>query len=161
MLAEMKNKHVGSYRWLRFVELLIVASLFVACASPRATEAPQPDIARPFQRFENKLDNLRRRLRIPGMSVAVLHEQKVVFKKGFGYANIEKQIPATATTAYHIASLTKPFSATLVMSLVENGQLRLDDEMSDILNDALFYRSGYRAHGYAELCKMIRKLAWR
>jgi CubicO group peptidase (beta-lactamase class C family) len=61
------------------------------------------------------------------MSVAVLLEQEVVFKKGFGYADVEKQIPATPATSYHIASLTKPFSAAIVMTLVENGKLKLDD----------------------------------
>jgi CubicO group peptidase (beta-lactamase class C family) len=90
-----------------------------------------------------------------------LLEQEVVFKKGFGYADVEKQIPATPATSYHIASLTKPFSAAIVMTLVENGKLKLDDEMSDILKDADFYRSGYHAHGYAELCEGIQKLAWR
>ena len=157
----MKNKPVCLQRWLRFIQLLTAVSLIVACAPPKATVAPQPDTALPFQRFENKLDNLRASLRIPGMSVAVLREQEVVFKKGFGYADIEKQIPATTTTSYHIASLTKPFSATIIMGLVENGQLQLDDEMSDILKDADFYRSGYHAHGYTELCEWIRKLAWR
>jgi putative ATP-binding cassette transporter len=117
----MKNKPVFLQSCLRFIQLLTVASLIVACAPPRATVAPQPDIALPFQRFENKLDNLRRSLHIPGMSVAVLLEKEVVFKKGFGYADIEKQIPATPTTSYHIASLTKPFSAAIVMGLVENG----------------------------------------
>ena len=157
----MKNKPVVPQRCLRFIQLLTVASLTAACAPPIATEAPQPETTFPFQRFENELDNLRRNLRIPGISVAVLLEQEVVFKKGFGYAIIEKQIPATATTSYHIASLTKPFSAAIIMTLVENGELKLDDELSDILKDADFYRSGYHAHGYAELCEGIRKLAWR
>jgi CubicO group peptidase (beta-lactamase class C family) len=149
----MKNKPVFLQRCLRFIQLLTAASLIFACAPPRATVAPQPDIALPFQRFENKLDKLRRSIHIPGMSVALLLEQEVVFEKGFGYADIEKQIPATATTSYHIASLTKPFSAAIVMTLVENGKLKLDDEMSDILKEADFYRSGYHAHGYAELCE--------
>jgi CubicO group peptidase (beta-lactamase class C family) len=111
----MKNKSVFLKRWSRFIQLLTVASLIAACALPRATVSPQPDIALPFQRFENKLNNLRRSLHIPGMSVAVLLEKEVVFEKGFGYADIERQIPATATTSYHIASLTKPFSAAIVM----------------------------------------------
>jgi CubicO group peptidase (beta-lactamase class C family) len=135
--------------------------LVVACAPPRVAVAPQFDVTLSFQRFETELDKLRKSLHIPGMSVAVLREQEIVFKKGFGYADIEKQIPARANTPYHIASLTKPFSAAIVMSLVENGQLKLDDEMADILNDADFYRSGRHAHGYTELCEGIRKLAKR
>lgn len=146
---------------LRFFELLVIVCLFVACAPPRATLTPQPGEADPIQRFETKLDNLRKMLRIPGMSVAVLREHMIVLKKGFGYADIENQIPAAANTSYHIASLTKPFSAAILISLVENGQLRLDDEIAVILEDTDFFYSGYRAQGYADLCRKIKKLAWR
>lgn len=160
-MARMNRKLCRSQRWLQFFKLLIAGILVVGCAHPKAIVTPQTDMTGSFQRFEAGLDNLRTGLRIPGMSVAVLREQEIVFKKGFGYADLEKQIPATPTTPYHIASLTKPFSAAIIMSLVEKGRLKLDDEMSDILNDADFYRSGYHERGFTDLCKGIRKLAWR
>jgi CubicO group peptidase (beta-lactamase class C family) len=73
--------------------------------------------------FESQVDDLRARLRIPGLSVAVVEDQKVVWAKGFGYADYENRIPATPDTVYHIASETKPFAATLVMQLVEQGKM--------------------------------------
>jgi hypothetical protein len=155
------NRKLGClHRWLPFLELLVMVTLIVACAHPPVTVTPQPDAALPFQAFATALDNHRERLRIPGMSVAVLRDQEIVFKKGFGHADIDKQIPATATTAYHLASLTKPFSAAVIMRLVEKGRLTLDDEMSALLKDAEIHRSGYRAHGYAQLCEVIRGLIW-
>jgi CubicO group peptidase (beta-lactamase class C family) len=54
-----------------------------------------------MQIFEQEIQNLRKTLRIPGMSVAILKEQEIVFKKGFGYADIENQIPATENTPYN------------------------------------------------------------
>jgi CubicO group peptidase (beta-lactamase class C family) len=133
----------------------------VACAPPKATVPTQPEALDSMQVFEKKLESLRVTIRIPGMSVTVLKEQEIVFKKGFGYADIENQIPATENTPYNIASLTKPFGATILMSLVEEGKLSLDDAMADILKEKYFQYGNHTAHGYADLCKKLRKLAWR
>lgn len=133
----------------------------VACAPPKATVPTKPEILNPILLFEQKIESKRKALRIPGMSVAILKEQQIIFKKGFGYADIENQIPATENTPYNIASLTKPFGATILMGLVEEGRLNLDDAMSDLLKDAYFQYRKYSAHGYADLCKKLRKLAWR
>jgi len=64
------------------------------------------------------------------MSAAIVKDQKLLWAKGFGYADLEKRIPATPRTLYYIASLTKPFAATALMQLVEQGKLDLDDPMS-------------------------------
>jgi CubicO group peptidase (beta-lactamase class C family) len=70
---------------------------------------------------------------IPGLSLAVLRDGKVVKLKGYGVANRESKAPATEDTVYCLASLTKPFTATAVMLLVEEGKLKLDDEVINIL----------------------------
>jgi CubicO group peptidase (beta-lactamase class C family) len=85
--------------------------------------------------FESQVEDLRARLRIPGLSVAVVEDQKVLWAKGFGYADYENRIPATPDTVYHIASETKPFAATLVMQLVEQGKLDLDEPISHYSSD--------------------------
>jgi CubicO group peptidase (beta-lactamase class C family) len=59
----------------------------------------------------------------------------VLWAKGFGYADYENRIPATPDTVYHIASETKPFAATLVMQLVEQGKVDLDDPVSHYSSD--------------------------
>ncbi|WP_170860508.1 serine hydrolase [Duganella sp. CF458] len=60
-------------------------------------------------------------------SVLVADHGKVVYHRAFGLANREWQIPHTTDTAFRVASLTKQFTATLVMQLAEQGKLRLDD----------------------------------
>src|SRR5919107_1868174 len=62
--------------------------------------------ARRLQMFEKQVDDLRQRLRIPGMSVGIVKDQKLVWAKGFGYADVEKKIPATPRTLFHLASVT-------------------------------------------------------
>ena len=143
------------------VMFFIISCLLVACALPKATVQNQPETLDPMQVFEHKLELMRKAYNIPGMSVAVLREQNIVFNKGFGYADVENQIPATEYTPYNIASLTKPFGATILMVLVEEGQLNLDDAMADLLKETYFKYGKYSAQGYADLCKQVRKLAWR
>ncbi len=115
-----------------------------------------------IQTFEQELERLREELNIPGMSVAVVHDQEVVLARGFGYADIENEIAATESTAYEIASLTKPFAAAVIMQLVEAGQLDLDAEMADILQDVAFTFPPPAAgtiDGYANLCQTILELS--
>ena len=99
------------------------------------TTEPQPTLAfeNVIQAFEQQMELARKELRIPGLSVAVLQRQEVVFARGFGYADFENQILATENTPYYIASCTKPFAAAVLMRLVEAGQLDLDREVADIL----------------------------
>ena len=148
-----------SYR-IFFVNFFIISCLLFACAGPKETVQKQPEFLDPMQQFEQRLESMRKAYNIPGMSVAILKEQEFVFNKGFGYTDIENQIPATENTPYNIASLTKPFGATILMSLVEEGQLSLDDAMADLLKETYFKYGDHSAQGYADLCKKIRKYAW-
>jgi len=148
-------------RWILQIGFLVMVGLIAACTGPDVTVPSRPVILEPMQIFEQEIQNLRKRLRIPGMSVAILKEQEIILKKGFGYADIENQIPATENTPYHLASLTKPFAATILMCLVEEGKLNLDQALSGILKDSEFHYQGYSANGYMDLCNKIRKLAWR
>jgi len=81
-------------------------------------------------RLEQTLDGIRQQLKIPAMSCAIVKDQKVVWAKGFGYADVENKIPATEHTSYHLASLTKTFASTILMQLVQEGKVKLDDPVS-------------------------------
>lgn len=70
---------------------------------------------------------------IAGASVIVVRNGKVVFKKGYGFANIEQSIPATPETKFQIASATKPFTATAIMLLIEDGKIALDEKAAKYL----------------------------
>ena len=63
----------------------------------------------------------------PGLSVAIVHDQKRVWARGFGHADLDNQIAATADTRYRIASVTKLFTATAILILRDAGMLQLDD----------------------------------
>lgn len=67
---------------------------------------------------------------IPGLSLAVIKEGKVVKMRGYGLASVELGSPATENSVYQIASMTKSFTATAIMMLVEDGKLGLDDKIT-------------------------------
>lgn len=111
--------------------LLTVSAQAQMPAQPRRVTRTNPtsDIQR-LRRFEKQLEQLRSLLKIPGMSAVIVKDQKLLWAKGFGYADVEKRVPATANTLYYIASLTKTFAATVLMQLVEQGKIDLDEPMS-------------------------------
>jgi CubicO group peptidase (beta-lactamase class C family) len=94
----------------------------------------QAQTAQPFDErlavFESVLEDMRRELRIPGMSAALIKDRELVWARGFGYADLENKVEATEDTAYFLASLTKTFASTILMQLVEQGKLDLDDPVS-------------------------------
>ena len=68
-------------------------------------------------------------------SVLVAEDGKVIYKKGLGLANMEWNIPNTPETKFRLGSITKQFTATLIMQLVEQGKVKLDGKISDYLPD--------------------------
>jgi len=68
-------------------------------------------------------------------TVLVAESGKVIYKKGFGYANIEWEIPNTPDTRFRLGSITKQFTAMLILQLVEQGKIKLDGKLTDYLPD--------------------------
>ncbi len=82
------------------------------------------------------------RQRIPGMSVAVLRGDSVLLARGYGFANVERHIPATDSTVYMVGSLTKPFTAAAIVLLSQQGRLKLDDPVARYLPEGKAVWSG-------------------
>lgn len=72
---------------------------------------------------------------IPGLSIAVARHGRTLVAKGHGLANIELDVPATTSTVYRIGSITKQFTASAIMRLVEAEKLGLDDPIEKYLPD--------------------------
>jgi CubicO group peptidase (beta-lactamase class C family) len=77
-----------------------------------------------------------RRLHIPGVSLAIVRDGRVIKVQGYGFANLELKAPAKKETVYEIGSNTKQFTATAIMMLVEDGKVHLEDAITKYLPDA-------------------------
>ncbi|AHG91584.1 beta-lactamase [Gemmatirosa kalamazoonensis] len=69
----------------------------------------------------------------PGVSVAIVRRGRTVLAKGYGYADLENDVPAAPNTVYRIGSITKQFTAAGIMRLMEQGKLSLDDTLQKFL----------------------------
>lgn len=68
-------------------------------------------------------------------SVLVAESDKVIYKQGFGYANMEWNIPNTPDTKFRIGSVTKQFTAVLILKLAEEGKINLEGKITDYIPD--------------------------
>jgi CubicO group peptidase (beta-lactamase class C family) len=71
--------------------------------------------------------------KVVGLSVAVVKNNKIIYTNSFGSSNIETGTPLTNNNIFRIASISKSFSATSIMQLVEAGKLHLNDDVSDLV----------------------------
>jgi CubicO group peptidase (beta-lactamase class C family) len=116
---------------LRLATLVIAAGAAGVGSPARAQEGD-------VQAFAAEVDSMRQALRIPGLSVAVVRDGRVVLARGYGWADVEARRPATEHTPYNIASVTKTISGVVAMRLVERGVLDLDRPMASFANWAEF-----------------------
>lgn len=98
-----------------------------APATPATTLAAHPSLAGRLALFEIWVEQQRRHLDQPGVSIGVVHDQELVWAKGFGLADLATGRPATPATVYRIGSITKTFTATALLQLREAGRLSLED----------------------------------
>jgi len=85
-----------------------------------------------------QIDSLLRLYHLYGMfngSALVAESGKVIYKKGFGLANMDWNIPNAPDTKFRIGSITKQFAAMLIMQLVEKGKIKVDGKITDYLPD--------------------------
>jgi CubicO group peptidase (beta-lactamase class C family) len=118
---------------------LLVASL-VACALHglavcHALGAQQRPPAPSIASLDHALDSLRLRLKIPGLSAALVYDDHVIWSRGYGFADLEGRVSAEPQTPYEVASVSKPIASVLLMRLVEQGKVSLDDPMSKYSTD--------------------------
>lgn len=109
--------------------------LLTACAGapPRPTEIPRGDLSY-LDRYMNwYFSRQMRKYDVPGVSVALVSDQGVLWMKAYGHADAEREISAGTRSVYQIGSISKVVTATEVMRLVERGALDLDTPIQKVL----------------------------
>jgi CubicO group peptidase (beta-lactamase class C family) len=116
------------------VTLAAILFLLVAPSSVNAAEdAAEKNLDNELALIESWLDGQRAYDRVPAISAAIVHDQKLLWSGASGYADIERKEPATADTIYGICSISKLFTGIAVMQLRDQGKVRLDDAASVLL----------------------------
>lgn len=124
-------------RSVRHLGLAIAAALvLLPLAQTRADEslqngAPAGAIAEIDKIARQGIDDGK----VASLGVGVVKDSRLVLARGYGFADLENQVPATAETVYRLGSITKQFTAVAIMLLAEDGKLSVDDELTKFLPD--------------------------
>ncbi len=105
----------------------------VIAQPPAAAEQDAVDYGPALQQLIAVINDELQRDIVTGMSIALVDGQNVVMTAGFGWASRERQVPASAQTAYRVGSISKLFTALATMQLVEQGKLDLDAPITKVL----------------------------
>lgn len=92
-----------------------------------------PDISTTIKQIETLTPGLMKELNVPGLSVALITNNKISYSKSFGLADANTKQAVSETTMFEACSMSKPIFAVLVMKLVEQGKLDLDKPLSEYL----------------------------
>ncbi len=119
--------------------LAILGSGPGACAqTPRALKAPNAlsvtgQAVKGMESFDTLMTSFLKRHGVPGAALAVVRGGKIIYARGFGYADLVAKAPVQPESLFRIASVSKPITSAAVMQLVERKKLRLDDRVFDVL----------------------------
>src|SRR5258706_130609 len=123
-----EEDRIGACMMRRFLLLFSTAALLCA----------QPDTSK---RIDEILEPVTKP-GTPGAAVAVIQNGKLAFQKGYGAANLEYNIAVTPDTVYHVASVSKQFTAMALVLLEQDGKLSLEDDIHKYLTELPQYGHG-------------------
>ncbi|MYN65795.1 MAG: beta-lactamase family protein [Acidobacteria bacterium] len=113
-----------------------LALFLLAAPSLRAQQSitGDPGVAEALHLLDVWMDAAQAYGGIPGASLSVVHDQELVWAKGYGYAHVEREERATPSTMYSICSISKLFTAVGVLQLRDQGKVDLDDPVAKHLD---------------------------
>jgi CubicO group peptidase (beta-lactamase class C family) len=103
--------------------VILTASL-LASSLAKAQTLP-PDVARQVDKVFEKWD----KPESPGCALGVYKDGQIVYKRGYGMADLNDDVPITPATVFHVASMSKQFTAASIVLLAQQGKLSLDDDV--------------------------------
>ena len=119
------------------IKLYFLYSILLLCIVKPAelwSKTPQqPDSLTSTIELDNYLNKLTTKGKTPGLSLIVVKNDSVIYSKGYGWADIPKEIPATPETVYHWFSVTKIITAVSILQLHEQGKLNIEDSVTKYL----------------------------
>ena len=125
------------------VLVLALAVVLASCGTPSTSPTetsipPQPTATEAPPDLESELDEILEsyvNMEAFGGSVMIARDEKVLFSKGYGFADREEEIPNTPQTKFRLASITKQFTAAAILLLQAEGELDAQDLICDYLPD--------------------------
>lgn len=115
---------------------LVAFLLTIVLTTSHYTAAESTELPKNFDEcaFQSDIRDIMDSLNVVGLSLAVVKDNKIVYTHAFGHKDLNTLQPLTTNTIFRIASISKSFVATAIMTLVDAGKLTLDTDASTLLN---------------------------
>lgn len=115
---------------------LVAFLLAIVLTTSHYTAAESTELPKNFDEcaFQSDIRDMMDSLDVVGLSLAVVKDNKIVYTHAFGHKDLNTLQPLTTNTIFRIASISKSFVATAIMTLVDAGKLTLDTDASTLLN---------------------------
>ena len=116
--------------------IFLVAALSFSFPFSACTANKLPETGQQFEAlagFDEMMRKFMRENEIPGAALAVAKDGRLVYARGFGYANRKRREPVQPDSLFRIASISKPLTAVATLQLIEQGKLKLDDSVFKLL----------------------------
>ncbi len=112
---------------------LLYILLFTVVFHHASNAQDDKDYTEAFKLIEVWLESQKDFEKLPGISASVMDDQKILWSGAFGYANVESEVKSQPSTLGSICSISKLFTSVAIMKLYDEGKLRLDDKVDDLL----------------------------
>jgi len=121
----------------KILSLLILMIFIAACSIPPATQSLiiSDSIASIIAKYRQEIPQRMADEKIPGLAIAVVDDQNVLWAEGFGYTDGDRRTPVTPNTLFSIQSMSKSFTATAAMFAAQDGLVDLDAPITTYLPD--------------------------
>jgi CubicO group peptidase (beta-lactamase class C family) len=126
----------------KFIQQSSIAVAGALSLSPALTVQAQPDAVKfktdvpdktLITELEQSIPQMMQEFSVPGLSIALIKDAKIVFSKGFGVRSVDTKEPVNTETIFEAASLSKPVFAYAALKLCDRGLLKLDEPLSNYL----------------------------
>ncbi len=116
----------------RFLTTAVAGMALWRCGQAAAGEATGPVMPK-LAAYDELMTAFMREHQPPGAALAVAYHGRLVYARGFGFADVEKREPVRPASLFRIASVSKPFCAATVMQLIEQGKLKFEERVFPLL----------------------------
>ncbi len=115
------------------VQIFLIFLFLICTPVAFSEEKAKPDFSEAIRLIDTWLEAQRDYDNLPGISVAIVTDQEILWSKAYGMADLEKGVPSSSNTIYSICSISKLFTSVAIMQLRDAGKLRLEDLVADRL----------------------------
>ena len=149
-----------AYRLLVSALLCLLTASFAGQSAPASAEKPEAKVDALFKKMDTTIS--------PGCALSVIRDHKIVYERGYGMADLDHNIPITPTTVFHVASMSKQFTAASILLLAQEGKLSLDDpvrkyipELPDFGTPVTIRQLLHHTSGLRDQWDLLQLSGWR